>query len=89
VATSSRAATRVHTIRRHMPHESDESLMARLAVVRLRRFGRVAAVAEQSGSRLWQLLARQAAKAAFRDCLLLSLPDQERPEPIARHASVA
>jgi hypothetical protein len=63
--------------------------MDRLAVVRLRRFERVAAVAEQSGSRLWQLLARRAAEAAFRDCLLLSLPDQERPQPIARHASVA
>ena len=46
------------------------SLMERVALTRLRRFERVARVADQSGSPLWQELAHQAARAAYRDCLL-------------------
>jgi hypothetical protein len=58
------------------PGAGDE-LMARLALVRLRRFERVAAVAEESGSRLWRDLARRAARAAYRDCLLLGLANAD------------
>jgi len=46
------------------------SLMERVAVTRLRRFERVARVAETSSSPLWQDLARAAARNAYRDCLL-------------------
>jgi hypothetical protein len=46
------------------------SLMERVALTRLRRFERVAVVAEQSDSAIWQRLARQAARSAYRDALL-------------------
>lgn len=49
------------------------TLMERLALTRLRRFERIAAVAEQSESPLWRKLARQAAKSAYRDALLVGL----------------
>ncbi len=48
----------------------DSSLMERVALTRLRRFERVAKVAETSPSTLWQTLARQAARNAYRDYLL-------------------
>jgi hypothetical protein len=47
--------------------------MERVALTRLRRFQRIANVAEQSESPLWQNLARQAAENAYRDCLLVGL----------------
>jgi hypothetical protein len=83
VATTHRATSHVGTTGSGAPTERDDTLMARLAVVRLRRFGRIAAVAEASDSRLWQLLARRAAESALRDCLLLSLPDLGRRSPRA------
>lgn len=46
------------------------SLMERVALTRLRRFERVSAVAQGSGSPIWQRLAHQAARAAYRDALL-------------------
>ena len=68
-----------------MSHSTDgttlpaDTLMQRLALARLRRFERVAAVAERSESEIWQRLARQAARNAMRDCLLLGLTtDQAR-----------
>jgi hypothetical protein len=48
----------------------NSSLMERVALTRLRRFERVAKVAETSGSPMWQTLARQAARNAYRDYLL-------------------
>jgi hypothetical protein len=58
------------------PTPSDLRLMQRVALTRLRRFERVAAVAEESGSPLWQRLAAHAARSALRDCLLLGLDPQ-------------
>jgi hypothetical protein len=49
-------------------------LMQRVALTRLRRFERLAAVAQTSSSPLWRRLAYQAAAAAMRDCLLAGLP---------------
>jgi hypothetical protein len=46
------------------------SLMERVALTRLRRFERVAVAAETSGSPVWQKLAQQAARSAYRDTLL-------------------
>jgi len=46
------------------------SLMERVALTRLRRFERVADAAETSGSAIWQRLAHQAARSAYRDALL-------------------
>jgi len=57
-------------------HSTDGTLMQRLALVRLRRFERVAAAAEQSESPIWQRLARQAARNAYRDVLLAGLSSQ-------------
>src|SRR4051794_28273773 len=54
------------------------TLMQRVALTRLNRFARVAKVAEQSDSPIWQTLARRSAANAYRDCLLLGLADQDR-----------
>lgn len=51
-------------------------LMQRVALVRLRRFARIAEVAEQSDSRIWRELARSSARGAYRDALLLGLGRQ-------------
>jgi hypothetical protein len=59
--------------------QADRRLMERVALTRLRRFERVAAVAAESGSPLWRALARSAAAAALRDCLLLGLDGQVGP----------
>jgi hypothetical protein len=53
--------------------QSELTLMQRVALTRVRRFARVAVVAEQSGSPLWQELARRSAANAYRDALLLGL----------------
>jgi hypothetical protein len=53
--------------------QSELTLMQRVALTRVRRFSRVAVVAEQSGSPLWQELARRSAANAYRDALLLGL----------------
>ena len=55
------------------PIHADLELMQRVALTRLRRFERVAAVADESGSPLWRRLAAHAARSALRDCLLLGL----------------
>jgi hypothetical protein len=52
---------------------NDLQLMQRVALTRLRRFERIAVVADESGSPLWRRLAAHAAAAALRDCLLLGL----------------
>ena len=52
------------------------TVMERIAITRLRRFERIAQVAEQSESPLWQKLAHQAAKNAYRDALLVGLNEQ-------------
>ena len=52
------------------------TVMERIALTRLRRFEKIAQVAEQSESPLWQKLAHQAAKSAYRDALLVGLDDQ-------------
>ena len=52
------------------------TVMERLALTRLRRFEKIARVAEQSESPLWQSLARHAAKNAYRDALLIGLNEQ-------------
>lgn len=59
------------------------TLMERVALTRLRRFQRIANVADQSESPLWQRLARQAAEGAYRDCLLVGLREEalERRSP--------
>jgi hypothetical protein len=49
------------------------TLMQRVALTRLQRFTRVAAVAELSDSPIWQTLARQSAANAYRDALLVGL----------------
>jgi hypothetical protein len=49
---------------------NDLSLMERVALTRLRRFERVATVAETAESPIWQRLARQSARLAYRDLLL-------------------
>lgn len=59
------------------------TVMERIALTRLRRFERIAQVAEQSESPLWQTLAQQAAKNAYRDALLAGLNKQT----IERHAA--
>jgi hypothetical protein len=46
-------------------------LMQRVALARLRRCERIAAVADASGSPLWRRLAGHAAAAAMHDCLLV------------------
>jgi hypothetical protein len=51
------------------------TLMRRVALTRLRRFERIVAVADASGSPLWRRLASHAAAGAMRDCLLLGLPE--------------
>jgi hypothetical protein len=55
------------------PIHADLQLMQRVALTRLRRFERVAVVADESGSPLWRRLAAHAAASALRDCLLLGL----------------
>lgn len=62
-----------------MSLSTDGTLMQRLALVRLRRFERVAAAAEQSESEIWQRLARVSARNAYRDCLLAGLSSLARP----------
>jgi hypothetical protein len=52
----------------------DPTLMQRVALTRLRRFERIAAVADASGSLLWRRLAGHAAAQALRDVVLLGLP---------------
>jgi hypothetical protein len=52
------------------------TLMERIALTRLRRFERIARVAEQSESPLWRKLAHQAAKGAYRDALLVGLNEK-------------
>ena len=52
------------------------TVMERLALTRLRRFERIAKVAEQSESPLWQTLAHEAAKNAYRDALLVGLDER-------------
>jgi hypothetical protein len=52
------------------------TVMERLALTRLRRFEKIAQVAEQSESPLWQKLAHQAAKNAYRDALLVGLDER-------------
>jgi hypothetical protein len=47
-------------------------VMERVARTRLDRFARIAEVAEQSDSPLWRNLARTAARAAYRDYLLVA-----------------
>ena len=56
--------------------QSELALMQRVALTRLRRFARVARVAEQSDSPLWHDLARLSAANAYRDALLLGLSRQ-------------
>jgi hypothetical protein len=56
------------------PTDRQPDPVQRVALTRLRRFERIAAVAEGSGSPLWRRLARRAAAAALRDCLLVGLP---------------
>jgi hypothetical protein len=56
---------------------ADTSLMERVAATRLRRFERLVAVAERSDSPIWRRLARRAARAALRDCLLAATPTEE------------
>ena len=56
--------------------QSELTLMQRVALTRLRRFVRVAQVAEESDSPLWQELARRSAANAYRDALLLGLSRQ-------------
>jgi hypothetical protein len=51
-------------------HTSTQPLMERVAMARLRRFDRIAEIADQSASPLWQNLARIAARSAFRDYVL-------------------
>ena len=64
--------------------QTDLDLMQRIALTRLRRFERVAAAANESGSPLWRRLASHAATAALRDCLLLGLaPDAESVDALA------
>ena len=53
--------------------QSELTLMQRVALTRLQRFERVAAVAEQSESPIWRSLAKASAANAYRDCLLLGL----------------
>ncbi|HEY3079911.1 MAG TPA: enolase C-terminal domain-like protein [Chloroflexota bacterium] len=55
------------------PDVDSAELLGRFALIRLRRFERLAAVAEESGSALWRELARSAARAAYRDYLLLGM----------------
>ena len=62
------------------------TVMERLALTRLRRFEKIARVAEQSESPLWQTLARQAAKSAYRDALLAGLKEQTIERRTARAA---
>jgi hypothetical protein len=52
------------------------TVMERLALTRLRRFEKIAEIAEQSESPLWQKLAHQAAKSAYRDALLIGLDER-------------
>ena len=56
--------------------QTELTLMQRVALTRLRRFSRVAEVAEQSDSPIWQELARRSAASAYRDALLLGLSSQ-------------
>jgi hypothetical protein len=60
------------------PDVDSTELLGRFALIRLRRFERLAAVAEESGSALWRELARSAARAAYRDYLLLGLSGEAR-----------
>jgi hypothetical protein len=62
------------------------TVMERLALTRLRRFEKIAKVAEQSESPLWQKLARQAAQSAYRDALLVGLNEQTIERRSARAA---
>jgi hypothetical protein len=56
--------------------QTELTLMQRVALTRLHRFARVARVAEQSDSPIWQELARRSAANAYRDALLLGLSSQ-------------
>jgi hypothetical protein len=53
--------------------QAELTLMQRVALTRLQRFERVARVAEQSDSKIWQILARRSAENAYRDALLVGL----------------
>ncbi|HEY3110316.1 MAG TPA: hypothetical protein VGL23_16265 [Chloroflexota bacterium] len=64
----------------------DLELMRRVALTRLRRFERVAAVAAESGSPLWRRLATHAAAAALRDCLLLGLDSGDDEDDLTQLA---
>jgi hypothetical protein len=64
------------SVQRNTPDSAE--LLERFTIVRLRRFQRLAAIAEESGSQLWRDLARSAARSAYRDYLLLGLADQAR-----------
>lgn len=74
-----------------MDNTNNLSLMERVALTRLRRFERVAAVAENSGSEIWQRLARQAARAAYRDTLLAASArgDREAAKRLTDEAEAA
>ncbi len=63
------------------------TLMERVALTRLRRFERLAAVADRSDSPLWRRLAGHAAAGAMRDCILLGLAPETRDR--ATHARAA
>jgi hypothetical protein len=65
----------------------DLTLMQRVALTRLRRFERVAAVADASGSPLWRRLAGHAAAQALRDVVLLGLPTDADEESDALAAA--
>ena len=56
--------------------QTELTLMQRVALTRLQRFTRVARVAEESDSPLWQELARRSAANAYRDALLVGLSSQ-------------
>jgi hypothetical protein len=56
--------------------QTELTLMQRVAITRLQRFVRVARVAEQSDSPLWQELARRSAANAYRDAVLAGLSSQ-------------
>jgi hypothetical protein len=51
------------------------TVMERIALTRLRRFEKIAQVAAESESPLWQKLAQQAAESAYRDALLVGLDE--------------
>jgi len=54
----------------------DVTLMGQVALTRLHRRERLAAIAEQSHSPIWRRLARQAIASAQQDCRLAGLDGQ-------------